>query len=30
MGPMGIRVAPDGGLYLADNQLFHGEEGKNL
>jgi sugar lactone lactonase YvrE len=30
MGPMGIRVAPSGDLYLADNQLFHGKDGKNL
>ena len=30
MGPMGVRAAPDGSLYLADNQLFHGEGGKNL
>jgi sugar lactone lactonase YvrE len=29
-GPMGIRVAPSGDLYLADNQLFHGKDGKNL
>lgn len=30
MGPMGIRVAPSGDLYLADNQLFHGKDGKSL
>jgi hypothetical protein len=30
MGPMGIRPAPSGDLYLADNQLFHGKDGKNL
>jgi sugar lactone lactonase YvrE len=30
MGPMGVRAAPDGSLFLADNQLFHGEGGKNL
>jgi hypothetical protein len=30
MGPMGIRVAPSGDLYLADNQLFHGKDGKFL
>jgi hypothetical protein len=29
-GPMGIRVAPSGDFYLADNQLFHGKDGKNL
>lgn len=30
MGPMGIRAAPNGDLYLADNQLFHGKDGKSL
>lgn len=30
MGPMGIRQAPNGDLYLADNQIFHGKDGKNL
>ena len=30
MGPMGIRAAPNGDLYLADNQLFHGEKDKLL
>jgi sugar lactone lactonase YvrE len=29
-GPMGIRVAPSGDLYLSDNQLFHGKDGKML
>jgi len=28
MGPMGIRPAPNGDLYLADNQLFHHRDGK--
>ncbi len=30
MGPMGIRVAPSGNLFLADNQIFHGKDGKPL
>ena len=28
MGPMGIRAAPSGDLYLADNQLFHAKAGE--
>jgi hypothetical protein len=30
IGPMGIRVAPSGDLYLADNQLFHHTDGKSM
>ncbi len=30
IGPMGIRVAPCGDLYLADNQLFHHPDGKSM
>lgn len=30
MGPMGIRVAPSGDLFLSDNQIFHGKDGKPL
>jgi sugar lactone lactonase YvrE len=30
IGPMGIRVAPSGDLYLADNQLFHHPDGKSM
>jgi DNA-binding beta-propeller fold protein YncE len=30
IGPMGIAVAPDGDLYLCDNQLFHHPDGKSL
>lgn len=30
MGPMGIRVAPSGDLFLSDNQVFHGKDGKSL
>jgi hypothetical protein len=29
IGPMGIRLAPNGDLYLADNQLFHDKDYPN-